>query len=68
LLSAERLVVARVHMEDSPVKHVLCVFLFMQELLNKDGITFESLVHSDECTVEDIVQEVKSRNHKLLNL
>lgn len=40
----------------------------LQELLNKDGVTFEALVHSDECTVEDIVQEVKARNHKLLNL
>jgi len=40
----------------------------VDELLNKDGVTFEALVHSDECTVEDIVQEVKARNHKLLNL
>jgi hypothetical protein len=31
-------------------------------------MTFRALVEAEECTVEDIVQEVKARNHKLLNL
>lgn len=47
---------------------VIKLAALLQELLNKEGITFKVLVESEECTVEDIVQEVKARNHKLLSL
>mmetsp|Transcript_5879 Transcript_5879/g.16479 ORF Transcript_5879/g.16479 Transcript_5879/m.16479 type:complete len:509 (+) Transcript_5879:402-1928(+) len=41
---------------------------YVDELLNKEDITLWGLVESEECTVDDIIQEVKARNHKLLNL
>eukprot|EP00191_Tetraselmis_sp_GSL018_P007983 CAMPEP_0177603502 /NCGR_PEP_ID=MMETSP0419_2-20121207/15551_1 /TAXON_ID=582737 /ORGANISM="Tetraselmis sp., Strain GSL018" /LENGTH=505 /DNA_ID=CAMNT_0019097287 /DNA_START=213 /DNA_END=1731 /DNA_ORIENTATION=- len=41
---------------------------YVDELLSKDNVTFQSLIEADDCTVEDIVNEVKGYNRKLLNL